>query len=186
MQVSRVQYYKDLDFETYKSLNGLSYSGIKGGVFTPTAKMKLGTAVHEYLLEPSKYNHDNREVVKPIADAVSTLLGDALKFAQKEISITCVMEHNDMMLHYKGRIDIYLPNMIVDLKVSEMDLNKSIPHFGYDRQINGYMLATGAEKGLIVRVNPKTHKIQTKVIAKDTTWWESIIEIHGIPQVIFS
>jgi len=71
------------------------------------------------------------------------------------------------------------------LKVSEVPLSRSIAHFGYDYQVNGYMAATLCDHGMIIRVDPKTHKIEKKMIPKNHEWWESQILRLGVPKEIY-
>lgn len=185
MQVDNIKYYKGADFAMYKAMPGLSYSGIKGGEIAATPKMMLGTAVHNYLLEPENFNHEQRDVVIPIVQALRSEIGDVLKYAQTELSVTADFTHLGNTFAYKGRIDILLNDLVIDLKVSSQPLDKSIAYFGYDKQVNGYMLATLSKTGMIIRICPKTKKIEKKIIAKDTTFWEWICELHGIPSFIF-
>jgi len=185
MQVSNIQFYKN-NFDAYHKIVGFSYSHIKGGGFQPTAKMRLGTAVHNYLLEPSEYNHENREIVIPLANAIKAELSGILPFLDTELSVTCDMEHAGMIMPYKGRVDMVRSGKIViDLKVSEMPLARSIAHFGYDYQVNGYMAATLSEHGMIIRIDPKTRKVEKKMITKDTSWWEMQILRFGVPKEIY-
>lgn len=185
MQVSNIQFYKN-NFDAYSKIVGLSFSAIKGGGFQPTAKMRLGTAVHNYLLEPSEYNHEHRDIVIPIANAIKAEIGGLLPFLDTELSVTADFEYAGMIMPYKGRVDMVRTGKIVlDLKVSEVPLNKSIAHFGYDYQVNGYMAATLCEHGMIIRVCPKTHKIEKKMIPKSSTWWEMQILRLGVPKEIY-
>lgn len=185
MQVSNIQFYKN-NFDAYSKIVGLSFSAIKGGGFLPTAKMRLGTAVHNYLLEPSEYNHEHRDIVIPIANAIKAEIGGLLPFLDTELSVTADFEYAGMIMPYKGRVDmVRTGKIVIDLKVSEVPLNKSIAHFGYDYQVNGYMAATLCEHGMIIRVCPKTHKIEKKMIPKNHEWWESQILRLGVPKEIY-
>lgn len=185
MQVKNIKFYHDLDFAMYRALPGMSYSGIKGGAVVTTDKMRLGTDVHQYLLEPSLYHHENRDIVKPIAEVIKAEIGDAFAYCKKEMSLSAEFHNNGNIFAYKGRIDMMLPKMIIDLKVSSTPLDKSIEFFGYDKQVNGYMLATSSPHGIIIRVCPKTRKVEKKIIKKDISFWEWMCELHGIPEAIF-
>lgn len=185
MQVTNIQFYKN-NFDAYSKIVGLSFSAIKGGGFLPTAKMRLGTAVHNYLLEPSEYNHEHRDIVIPIANAIKAEIGGLLPFLDTELSVTADFEYAGMIMPYKGRVDmVRTGKIVIDLKVSEVPLSRSIAHFGYDYQVNGYMAATLCDHGMIIRVCPKTHKIEKKMIPKDTSWWEAQILRLGVPKEIY-
>jgi hypothetical protein len=186
MQVSNIQYYRN-NFEAYNTMTGYSYSGItKSASFKPSEKMRLGTAVHNYLLEPETYNHENREIVIPLANAVRAELGALLPFLDTELSVSADFEYGGLIMPYKGRVDMVRTGKIVlDLKVSEIPLRNSVPYFGYDRQVNGYMAATMSELGMIIRIDPKNARVEKKMIPKDHTWWIDQIHRFGIPKEIY-
>ena len=186
MQVSNIQYYRN-NFEAYHSMNGYSYSGItKAAGVVPSEKMRLGTAVHNYLLEPEAYNHENRDIVLPLANAVRDEIGALLPFLDTEVSVSADFEYSGLIMPYKGRVDMLRAGKIVlDLKVSEVPLRNSIPYFGYDRQVNGYMAATMCEIGMIIRIEPKSARVEKKMIPKDHSWWEEQIHRFGVPKEIY-
>jgi hypothetical protein len=184
MQVVDTNYYHDMPFEEYQKLPGWSYSAIKeyerGAPVAPTAKMQIGTLVHAYLLEPHKYTHEHRSVVIPAAKAVREAVGDLLPFLQSEVSVTAGMIHEGMRMEYRGRVDMLRANRVVlDLKVSDQSLSRTIPFFGYDRSVSGYCLSTSARVGIIIRVCPKTYKTETKLIPISSEWWEKQILKFG-------
>lgn len=168
-------------------MTGYSYSGItKGSSVVATERMRLGTAVHNYLLEPEAYNHENRDIVLPLANAVKDEIGALLPFLDTEVSVSADFEFAGLIMPYKGRVDMLRAGkMVLDLKVSEVPLRNSIPYFGYDRQVNGYMAATMCELGMIIRIDPKSARVEKKMIAKDHTWWEEQIESFGVPKEIY-
>jgi hypothetical protein len=187
MQVTNVQYYKGYDFEKYQALEGNSYSSIKGGVFKSTPKMRLGTAVHNFLLEPEKYDNSNRDLVYPIANVVAQNLGDILPFLDTELSVTCDMSYEGFTMPYRGRVDmVRCGKVVVDLKVSEIPLSRSVAFFGYAKQLTGYCLATSSDYGIIIRVCPKTYKVEKTSIRKDIAWWEQKVLSLGIPSNIYN
>ena len=176
-----------ISFEEYRALPGLSYSGIKNGDFVPTKKMMLGTAVHNYILEPDKYNGANRDVVVPIARVILSQLGELAKHMQTELSVTCNMKYEGFAMAYKGRIDMIRPGkLIIDLKISEIPLNRSVPFFGYANQLTGYCLATNTPAALILRVCPKTYKVEKTMIRKNVAWWEYKVLEYGVPSNILT
>jgi len=185
MQVTNIQMYKNIPFDSYQAKEGHSYSSIKNSdtePFKQTYKMQLGTEVHNYLLEPATYKHERRELIEPIARAAYDVIGSVLPFLDTELSVTADFEHEGFTMPYRGRIDmVRCGKVVVDLKISEMPLSKSIPYFGYDKQLTGYCLATQCKIGIIIRVNPKTRHTERVVIKQDVEWWEQKVLELGIP-----
>lgn len=185
MTVSNVRVYNDLPFEDYLNFYGYSFSGIKnaGRVFEPTAKMQLGTDVHNYLLTPDVYNHKNRELVRPIVVALKEKLpATLLKVLKPELAVTATFSHENFHMPYKGRIDLCKPgNIIIDLKVSEVEATPQwLDFFGYGWQLSGYALAMDCKLAFIVKINPKTKKVTIINIPIRTEWWEDQIKRKGI------
>jgi hypothetical protein len=168
-------------------LPGVSNSDIKnaGKPFSnPTPKMLLGTAVHNYLLEPEKYNHENIEIVKPVAVAIKKKLGNLWQYLEPEVCITCLMVANGMALQYRMRADLHIMNQIViDIKISKVPLSVSVKRFGYDDQLTGYCLGTGAKVGMIVRGNPDKPQDEPEVyiVKQNPAFWENEILKRGTP-----
>ena len=187
IQVLNRQILHNVPFEVYQTLGGLSHSDIKnaGKPFTaPTQKMLLGTAVHNYLLEPEKYNHENIDVVKPAAIAIKKKIGPLWQYLRPEVCVTCTMVTNGMMIRYRGRADLNIPEqLIIDIKVSEVPLFVSVKRFGYDEQGTGYCLGFGARVGMIIRVNPKRPDDEPEIyiVKQNPAWWENQILSKGIP-----
>lgn len=153
---------------------GYSYSGISsnGFVIEPTEKMKLGTKVHSYLLDPKNYDFTDFNLVRPLATAVQNTLGLLLKHAFPEVTLTAHFKEEGFMLPYKGRADILIPNrMIIDLKVSELEMERGIKHFGRDYQVTGYCLGADVPLGIIIQIHPKTKAIQVKQVNLVPDWW---------------
>lgn len=194
MMVRNIQLMPNVPFDDYLKLPGWSYSGIKGAKIEPTPKMGLGTAVHNYLLTPNEFNHDN-SLVPSLAIELKKILGPLLPFCTPELAVICELIHEDMVMLYKGRIDLAVVfeneignplNLVIDIKITELDTRKGIDHFGYDKQLNGYSLAIGAARRVIVSVNPKKlakHQIATQVIpiARDVKFWEQAVLKLGKP-----
>jgi hypothetical protein len=155
-----------IPFEEYLAMERISYSGIKsnGCTFEATPKMRLGTAVHQFLLEPELYDYSQHDIVLPIAMALKEVAGAVMPYCKPEVVVTADMIYNGMMLPYKGRIDLKAPGLILDIKVSEMDLDKSVDHFGYDKQVGGYMIASSTTRGIILSYNRKRRIVQRRVI----------------------
>jgi hypothetical protein len=164
-----------LTFEEYLGLPGCSFSGIRNEGTEPfsSKKMQLGTDVHNYLLTPELYSHENVALVKPIALALKQAIGPLFAYLQPEMAVTANFVAQGFTMPYKGRIDLGIPKrIVVDIKVSEMDISKGVSWFGYDKQLSGYSIAIGAKAAIIVSVNPKTFKTKITNIPIDAAWWE--------------
>lgn len=180
MIVSNIKYYTGLPFEDYLSINGTSFSSTKDKVFVQSEGMMLGTAVHNYLLEPEKFDWKDADRVKPMAAALSKYLGDSYKYLQKEVAFTADFEHNGLVMPYKGRFDLGLPGtLIVDLKIMAGDLAPAVKYFGYDMQISGYCIGTNTPLGLIIAFNKKKKIIETQIIKPCLQFWEYQVCTRG-------
>ena len=170
----------DIDFDTYLSFSGFSYSGLKNigkPAFKPTAKMQLGTMVHNYLLTPEAYHHNDGGIVKPIALALKNKIGPVISMLKPELAVTADFLHAGFKMPYKGRIDLCYPGaLVIDIKVTE---KINIEYFGYDKQLSGYALAIGAKAAIIVAVNPKNFKTDVYSIPIKSDWWEYQILQYG-------
>lgn len=163
-------------------MEGVSYSSLKGEEIIPTEGMKLGTRVHNYMNEPSKYDWCQADIVQPIAQQLRAYIGDAFKHLKKEVAFTSQFYHNGMVLLYKGRADMMKAGRIViDLKVLSGPLPAAIERFGYDRQISGYCLATGCNLGLIVAWNKLQKRVETRAIKPNPSFWEYTTVRMGKP-----
>jgi hypothetical protein len=184
MQVVNVRYYENMSFEDYLALPGYSYSGLKhgGAHIEETPKMRLGTAVHNYLLTP-KYVTEINERVRQMAVALKTTLGGSLlKHLKAELVVTADFVHEGFVLKYKGRIDLCVPGkMVIDLKVTDLQIIKAIEHFGYDRQISGYCLGTSSPLGFLLSVKPMNNSTNVSRVAVSSQWWEQKTLQYGTP-----
>lgn len=185
MIVANTKFYNDLPFEDYLKMPGISYSFIKndGKPLPVSDGMRLGTRVHNYLLEPDKYDWQQVDIVKTIAAAIRTYVGQsALSAMACEVAFTADFIHNGMRLPYKGRVDlIKIGKLIIDLKVLAGSLATSIKMFGYDRQVSGYCIGTGCEIGLIISYNKKSKIVETSIIKPNADFWEYQCVYRGIP-----
>ena len=175
MQVSNTRYYNDQDFADYLAMPGYSFSTIKNDC-TPlpvSEGMRLGTRVHNYILEPDKYDWQQVSEVKAIAAAIREYVGASLAVMQKEVAFTSEFEHNGMVLNYKGRTDLLrIGRIVVDLKILAGPLQQSIERFQYDKQLSGYCLATGSPTGLIIAYNKAKKVIEIAPIKPNADFWE--------------
>lgn len=180
ISVSNIKLHESLAFEDYLKMPGKSFSGIKneGIQFNaPTKKMQLGTNVHNYILTPAEYKHENIEIVKPLALKVKEVLGPLLKYLKPELAVTAEFEHEGFVLPYKGRLDLCLPGRIViDLKITE---NLNLSYFGYGDQLSGYSLATYARQSIIIAINPKTKATRVVNVPISDLWWKEQIKRLG-------
>jgi hypothetical protein len=165
----------NIPFNEYLKLPGQSYSGLKGG-FTTTPAMALGTKVHNHVLDGDDADD---EATYEIGKVLMAEFGSILSLSKKEISYTCDMHYDDMLLPYKGRIDIKILDTIVDLKILSQPIKGSIRIFGYDKQITGYMLGSGATQGFIIAYNKVSKRCEVEKITPDYEFWKNIIRNYG-------
>jgi hypothetical protein len=188
MQVKDLKYYSDLDFNEYLQIKGYSFSSLKmlesGQAITPSEGMKLGTRVHNFILEPKKYDWQDHAQVNMIAGKIRQIYEPFIRYMEPELAFTARFEHNGMYLNYKGRTDlIYKGKLIIDLKILSGKLETAVERFMYDKQLSGYALATGCPNAMIISYNKlnKYNLIETKVIHPNTDWWNYMIVKYGTP-----
>lgn len=173
MQVTETKYYSGQDFKEYLQMPGVSFSSLKDTPVPQTVGLSLGTRVHNYLLEPEKYDWQQPEIVKPIAAELRKVVGEAYKYMHTEVAFTANFHHNGLTMPYKGRADMMKAGTIViDFKVLSCSIQQGIERFGYDNQISGYCLATGSQVGLIIAYNKAKKQIETKRIIPSADFWE--------------
>lgn len=178
MQVSQSRILEGISFEDYLKIPAFSFSGLRGGApETPTPAMQLGTRVDNYRFEPHKYDGVDYARVKACAQVLNNVLGKARPRVQ--VSVIANLVHNGKYLPVKGRIDMLLPNLVADLKISKMDLVASVNHFRYDWQVSGYSKMSGCSRAMIISINPLTFKPSLMNIPIVTDWWEHQILTHG-------
>lgn len=189
LQVVNVRFYRDLEFSDYLKMPGYSFSWLKSGgqKIEPTPKMQLGTKVHAYLLSAHEYLHaEGHELVRPLAIALKGILAPVLRYCSPELAVTADFIYQGMVLHYKGRIDLPVISkphlsLVIDIKVTEMDLRRSIDFFKYDVQVSGYSLVIGASRAVIVSVNPKSKLTQVVPIRLTDDFWKWAVLKYGQP-----
>lgn len=178
MQVSQSKIYEGISFEDYLKIPAFSFSGLKGGgPETPTPAMQLGTRVDNYRFEPQLYDGQDYKTVRACAEALNATLGAARPRVQ--VVATAFFIHDGKYLPVKGRLDMLLPNLVTDLKISKMPLLASINHFRYDWQVSGYAKMSGTSRAMIISINPLTYKPSLMNIPIVTDWWEHQILTHG-------
>ncbi len=172
-------------FEEYLALPGWSHSGLKNEDLEwkpPTKKMELGVKVHNYLLKPEEYNYEDIDTVKPLALSIKNRIGPLFDLLRKEVAITADFIYSGFVMQYKGRFDLGLEGLIViDPKISDIPLSRSIAYFNYDRPMSGYAIAIGAPSALLASVNPKTKKTELMQIPISQVWWHEQILKKGEP-----
>lgn len=184
MTVKNIQYWRNVPFEQYLTMGGVSFSKAKheGATFTPTEKMRLGTQVDAYLNEPARFDGDIARI-KPIAGLLMQRLGSIYHKFEKQLTITADFIHDGMVLHYQGRPDwCMIRSLIVDLKISE-GIFYTIDFFGYPDQLSGYAFGAEAKQALILAAHPDVRKKRTDLIriAISDYWWIKQIEKYGEP-----
>lgn len=184
--VSNLQFHNDIPFEDYLALPGYSFSGLKskmsGEVIKPSTGMMLGTRVHNYLLEPEKYDGVDYAMVTKIAAVLRGYLGAATQFLIKEQAFTATFTYDGYEMQYKGRTDLLFPNkLVIDLKILSGDLQSAIDRFNYGSQLTGYAIATGCMTSIIISFNKKNSKVESRIIPKQYEFWMHCIKTYGNP-----
>lgn len=175
-------------FDEYVKIPAWGYSGIKlSGVepFQPTAKMKLGTHVHNYLLTPKEYKYDDIEIVKPLAIKLKETIGERLmQYLEPEMVVTADFVHEGFRMKYKGRLDLSIyGKLVIDCKITEMDIRKAVDFFGYNFQQSGYAAGIEASTAIIVAIHPKKLTTQIYHVPLRFDWWEHQIKQKGEPML---
>jgi hypothetical protein len=185
MTISNIRIVRGMPENEYFANGAISYSKTKNGGadIAPTAKMQLGKKVDAYITRGMIENLDKNEleICKNISKVLIQNFGQTKYTQLQQNSQIAVFAEFDNM-PYKGLMDFYLNGIVLDLKISEMPLEKSIPYFGYDRQIGGYMIATGAKLGYLIRVCPKKLTVEIKEITitdEVIDYWEQQILKYG-------
>lgn len=179
-----MQYYRGQDFAAYLTMPGTSFSGLKDVPVPQSAGMSLGTRVHNYILEPEKFDWTDAGIVRKIADALRTYMGGALDVLESEVAFTADFHHNGMVLPYKGRADkLKIGRLVVDFKILGGSLMSAIARFGYDKQLSGYCLATGSPLGLIIAYNKSRKQVETHLLGPNPEFWEYQAVRMGRPEL---
>lgn len=184
MRIFDIRIIEGVPFEDYLKLPGISYSTIKnnGTRIDPTFKMKFGSLVDAYVYEPNTYTGEHYELVRPIAERTVKVLGPLLKHGRRQLAVMCTMVYQGLYLYYKGRVDLEAGGLVIDHKVSEMNVIAAINHFGYNHQLNGYAIPLGSKGGLIFSINPKPpYVIQLQAIQNSVIWWQQQVLKYGKP-----
>lgn len=186
MIVSNVQLYKNLPAAEYFRMPGVSYSAIKWEGVPPMESegMALGTLVHNYLLEPAKYNHEQADIVRPLAIGLKNAVGPLIRTLIPEMAVTADFEYQGLVMPYKGRLDLCIPGrIVVDFKVLENGgLQKAVEYFGYGNQQNGYAASIAAKQAIIISISRKTKKTEFYSVPLTTRWWEYQVAHRGKPK----
>jgi hypothetical protein len=183
MIATNVKVFEKIPFSEYKNLPGHSFSSIRSENenIKVTEKMAFGQRADAYLFTPYEYDGVDISLIRPVVIELKKLLGEAIIYGKPQLSVTCDFIHNGFILQYKGRADLKIHDLILDLKVSELDTMNAIKHFRYDWQIGGYMKAFGCKRGMILSINPRTLKVTTIPINPSFDWWEYNIIKYGKP-----
>lgn len=180
MTVNNTIIHHNLDFHEYLKLPGYSFSSLRPSkIENVTEKMKIGTYVDAYLFTPEKYHGERYDLVQPIVLELKKVFGNSLSYGDSQLSVTSEFSVDGLTLDYKGRPDFKIGKLIVDLKVSELDVRKAIEFFRYDWQLSGYTFALECEKAMIISIHPKTKKISPAMIDLKMDWWEWQIKQNG-------
>jgi hypothetical protein len=173
-----------MTFGEYLQLPGFSHSTIKAlsrkELLVETDKMKFGTKVHNYLLEPHKYEHESDEV-KKIAIKLKERIGPLFEYLEPELAVQASFSINGFVMPYKGRIDLGIPGkIVVDLKIiNGATVRDTIDFLGYKNSTSGYALGLKTENILLAAYSRKTGLVELINLPFTTRWWEEQIVTHG-------
>lgn len=181
--VTNARSFRRMEWDEYVAMPGYSYSKLRNpdGFGPPTAKMRLGTLVDRFLFTPVLYQGEQREIVEPMARELVRLLGNALPLGDSQLSLSADFTHEGLTMPYKGRPDFKITDLIVDLKVSQLNIVKAISFFRYDWQLSGYAKAAGCTRAMIVSIHPVTRKISMLQVPLVYDFWEHSIKKYGTP-----
>lgn len=181
IKISERRLLTDLPFADYLKIPAYSHSGLKGVVITtPTPGMLLGTRVDNFLFEPHLYDGVDYKIVRSCAEVLKGIMTPGAR-PRTQLAVTCNMEFEGKVMPVKGRLDMFLPGLVIDLKISKMpNLAQTINHFGYHHQISGYAMMTGVQRGLIISINPITFKASLMNIPVEQSFWKFHIISKGI------
>lgn len=173
-----VQIFEAKDFSTYQKLPGRSYSSFKSFTGDVTYKMKLGTALDTYLTDPANYDGFEYDIIRPAAAMVREKMGPIWKHMQRQLSITADFKYKGFVMPYRGRPDFAIPGKIViDLKFVE-DF-AAVDHFGYNHQLSGYCIATGAPAAYIIEMSRKKKAARFIPVPVVHSFWVEKILMFG-------
>lgn len=181
--VRDVQLFDNMPPEQYFSIPAISNSFVNNYQGPTTAKMRFGSLVDTYTFEPHLYRGEQYKLVKAVSEAVIKKLGPLVYTGRRQLVVVCTMIYNNMAMRFKGRVDLFAGSIVIDLKVSELPIDRSISHFRYDLQLSGYMIALQCQVSVLISVHPKTCKVSEKALTITPGYWESVIEKYGIPVV---
>lgn len=165
---NNVKEYKDLPFEQYIKLKGLSHSYLKGeqnGVpkfFEVNEKMRLGSMVDAFLTQPDEIDFSSPlfNIGREIAISIKKEFGSIISHLEPQISYTGELEFQGFKIQSQGRLDWLLRgHAVVDLKVTEAtDLKPLIKFMGYDNQMWHYGGFAKVNKSFILAYSTKLKK----------------------------
>lgn len=185
MQIFDVRILEDVSFEDYLTLPGVNYSYVsRGGIaeYKVTDNMRFGSRVDAFLFEPHMYDGEQYELVRAVADAGARVLGVLLKYGKRQLTVMCTMVYNGLYMYYKGRIDLFAGQIVIDFKASDLEILAAVTHFGYNHQVNGYSIPLQAKSGLILSVSrKKPHGVQTCPIPNSLDFWQRAVMKYGQP-----
>lgn len=181
MQVSDIKYHTPETWDEYAALHGVSFSSLKDFSGPPSPGMMLGTRCHNFILEPHLYDWQQATEVRAIATELNKWLPrPVLRKCKAEQSVTATFTHKGFSMPYKMKTDLLAPGLVaIDLKIIAGDLDAYIKQFGYDHQLEGYMLGTGSPLGLIIAYNKIKKLVQVRRILPNAEWWENIVLQKG-------
>lgn len=183
IEVRNLKIHNDIPFDEYLKIPGYSFSGVcaenRLKPFEVTKKMRFGSQVDSYLFTPSEFKLDHEfsiQQIRSCALCIKQKLGAIYKHLEFQISITADFVYEGFVLHYKGRPDSGIRNiLVVDLKLTE-GMN---PRYNYPAQLSGYAIALGAPIAFIAAQHPKKEICDIHQIEVTHDFWQQQILLKG-------
>lgn len=155
----------DISFEEYLAMPGYSNSFFKNMRPEVSASdgVRLGKMVDAIIFEDDwhKYSDDPLfEVALLFSKEIKASVD--LSRANKQVSLFAKFRYGEKELPVKGRADIIIGDLIVDLKVlnvSAKNLLGSINYFEYDTALNGYCMMANKPHWAILAYCRKDRKV---------------------------
>lgn len=179
--VKNVKYHPNIEWEDYLNLPGYSFSYLKndGAAINVGDGIRIGKAVHTYLLKPKEYNWEHADIVIPIARRLKDFYIPGMEV---ECGITAEFHYDGLFMPYRGMPDEHMKKrLVIDYKIINGDLGGYVKNFKYDEQLRGYMMPPECPLALIIAYNKKTKAVQTEIIKPDPRWWIYKIKQYGKP-----
>jgi hypothetical protein len=185
-----IQRLEGLSFEDYLKLPFYSNSYLKaevGGVtpeFIPTSKVNKGKLLDAMICNEIIKSFEHFNEIKWLYFHLQKTYG-WLKIAKTQVSYTGTFCYENFEMPFKGRLDLELPNAVIDLKYTEekrSNFRNLIEHMGYINQVWAYAKISNKPKAYILMVNKKCESelIEIPLSERNYFYEEKILKFGNI------